>query len=88
MLKKLKILIKKLKILIFLKIDFKMKNISQYNWQVWFISTVLLCIIACILFMTSKQSCDDTQTQIAAVLLIISGISLIPCMYIGCKPIP
>ena len=63
-------------------------KITQFNWEVWFLSTVVIAIASCILFMCSNQSFNDPVTQVAVGLLLISGISIIPCMYIGCKPRP
>jgi hypothetical protein len=53
---------------------------SQYNWNWWFVSSLILMACSCVIGMT------EVYPKTATVMIIISVLNLIPCMYIGCKP--
>jgi len=53
---------------------------SQYNWNWWFVSSIILMGCSCVVGMT------EVYPKTANIMIIISVINLIPCMYVGCKP--
>ena len=75
-----------IKLLIFnLVINFKymiMKKISQYNWNWWFIVNLIGIFIGMMIAMTAETT-DDLW--LVDIVLIITFLSFIPCLYIGMK---
>lgn len=61
-------------------------KISQYNWNWWFVMTCILLCIGLIMSLCSSETPELSDDHIAMVILIISSISLLPCLYIGMKP--
>ena len=59
-----------------------MKKISQYNWNWWFIVNLIGIFIGMMIAMTAKTT-DDLW--LADIVLIITFLSFIPCLYIGMK---
>lgn len=55
----------------------KIMKISQYNWNWWFVLTMLVISFGIVLCL-----CDD---PIGDILSVIGIISLLPCLYIGLK---
>ena len=60
----------------------KMK-ISQYNWSWWFVLTIIVLTIGLMVGMVAKTT---TETIVANIIMVVGLVSLIPCLYIGCKP--
>ena len=58
-------------------------KISQYNWGFWFISTLLLILIGLMIAMVSQK---ESELMVSNIILIVGMLSMIPCLYIGCKP--
>jgi hypothetical protein len=61
-----------------------MKNISEYNWNWWFVLTVLIGSIGVVMQMSPA---NDTQQIIANWMVGISVVSILPCIYVGMKPL-
>lgn len=59
-------------------------KISQYNWSWWFVSTLIVILIGLVVGMGGKTK---TEELVANTMMIAGLISLIPCLYVGCKPI-
>lgn len=55
-------------------------KISQYNWNWWFFMTCLIIVFGVMLSMTP-------EVKIGAILIVIGFVSLLPCLYVGLKPI-
>lgn len=68
----------------------KTMKISQYNWNWWFVINLLLVIAAVIITLTAGDCKTQAETyyayKVAAILWIVTTISMIPCLYIGMKP--
>jgi len=60
-----------------------MKKISQYNWNWWFASSSLVILIGMMIGMVAQK---ESELNIASGTMIVGLVSLIPCLYIGCKP--
>jgi len=58
-------------------------KISQYNWSWWFVSTIIILTIGLMIGMVAKQ---ENEMIVANTMMIVGLISLIPCLYVGCKP--
>jgi hypothetical protein len=58
-------------------------KISQYNWGFWFISTLLLILIGLMIAMVSQK---ESELMVSNIILIVGMISMVPCLYVGCKP--
>jgi multisubunit Na+/H+ antiporter MnhF subunit len=60
-----------------------MKRMSQYNWNWWFIVNLIGIVIGMSIALVAKST-DDLW--LADIILIITVISFIPCLYVGMKP--
>ena len=60
-----------------------MKKISQYNWSWWFAFSSLVIIIGMMMAMVAQK---ESELNYASGTMIVGLVSLIPCLYIGCKP--
>jgi len=60
-----------------------MKKISQYNWNWWFASSSLVILIGMMIGMVAQK---ESELAVASGIMIVGLVSLIPCLYIGCKP--
>jgi hypothetical protein len=60
-----------------------MKRISQYNWNWWFIANLIGIVIGMSIALVAK-TIDDLL--LADIILIITAMSFIPCLYVGMKP--
>jgi hypothetical protein len=58
-------------------------KISQYNWGFWFISTLLVILIGMMIAMVSQK---ESELMVSNIILIVGMISMVPCLYVGCKP--
>jgi ABC-type proline/glycine betaine transport system permease subunit len=58
-------------------------KISQYNWNWWFVSTLLVILVGLMIGMVAIK---DEDKNLSTIILIVGMISMIPCLYIGCKP--
>jgi hypothetical protein len=56
-------------------------KISSYNWNWWFISTILFILIGILISVTEKEE------FLSDILIGLGFVSLIPCLYIGLKPL-
>jgi len=59
-----------------------MKNISEYNWNWWFILTLLTGVIGVTLQLAPQ---NKIQLLISNWMLMMFIISILPCLYIGLK---
>ncbi len=59
-------------------------KISQYNWNWWFVLTIIILTIGLMIGMVAKTT---NEKIIADVIMVVGLVSLLPCLYIGCKPI-
>jgi len=62
--------------------QYKMK-MSQYNWSWWFVLTVITLVVGMLIAMVAKT---EFEMILSNIILIVSLISFIPCLYIGMKP--
>jgi hypothetical protein len=60
-----------------------MKRMSDYNWNWWFIVNLIGIVIGMSIALVAKST-DDLW--LADIILIITVISFIPCLYVGMKP--
>ncbi len=60
-----------------------MKRMSQYNWNWWFIVNLIGIVIGMSIALVAK-TIDDLW--LADIILIITAISFISCLYVGMKP--
>jgi hypothetical protein len=58
-------------------------KISQYNWSWWFVITLLVILIGMMIGMVANNEHDR---NVSSVILIVGVVSMIPCLYVGCKP--
>jgi len=58
-------------------------KISQYNWSWWFVSSLLVILIGMMIAMVTQK---ESELVVANGIMIVGLISMIPCLYIGCKP--
>ncbi len=58
-------------------------KITQYNWSWWFVITLLVILIGMMVGMVAKS---EQEQLVSSVLMIVGSISMIPCLYVGCKP--
>jgi apolipoprotein N-acyltransferase len=58
-------------------------KISQYNWGWWFVSTLLVILIGMMIAMVSQK---ESELMVSNIILIVGMISMVPCLYVGCKP--
>jgi len=58
-------------------------KISQYNWSWWFVSSLLVILIGMMIAMVTQK---ESELVVANSIMIVGLISMIPCLYIGCKP--
>jgi NhaP-type Na+/H+ or K+/H+ antiporter len=66
-----------------------MKKISQYNWNWWFMLTVLLLVtvMQCALIYNELPENEKPGVKMYINIAGIIGlVSLLPCLYIGLKP--
>jgi hypothetical protein len=56
---------------------------SQYNWSWWFVLNLVGIFIGLFIAMVAKQ---PNELQLAEIILSITSLSFIPCLYIGMKP--
>jgi hypothetical protein len=56
---------------------------SQYNWSWWFVLNLVGIFIGLFIAMVAKTA---DQMWLANVVLSITTLSFIPCLYIGMKP--
>lgn len=61
-----------------------MKKISQYNWSWWFVLTLILMVVGLLVGVEAETS---SQVICADVILGISLVSMLPCLYVGMKPL-
>lgn len=66
----------------------KLNKISQYDWNWWFIlNLILLFVIICLSFTTPVTKTDiEFKSIFIPISSVIFVISILPCLYIGCKP--
>ena len=60
-----------------------MKRMSDYNWNWWFVLNLIGIVIGMLIAMTAKTT---DQMWLANVVLVITSLSFIICLYIGMKP--
>ena len=60
-----------------------MKKISQYNWSWWFVLNTIGIVIGMLIAFVAKTT---DEMWLANVILVITSLSFIPCLYIGMKP--
>ena len=60
-----------------------MKKISQYNWNWWFMINLIGIVIGMLIAMTARTT---DVLWLANIILGITFLSFIPCLYIGMKP--
>ena len=58
-------------------------KISQYNWSWWFVLSLLTILIGMMIGMVAKA---EQEKLVASVIMIVGSISMLPCLYVGCKP--
>jgi hypothetical protein len=58
-------------------------KISQYNWSWWFVLSLLVILIGMMITMVAQK---ESELAVASGIMIVGLISMIPCLYIGCKP--
>jgi hypothetical protein len=58
-------------------------KMSQYNWNWWFMSTILVMLIGAMINMGAKNQYEVLTSNI---VMVIGLISFIPCLYVGNKP--
>ncbi len=58
-------------------------KISQYNWNWWFVLSLLTILIGTMIGMVAKTQKDE---MVSTIILIVGSVSILPCLYIGCKP--
>ena len=58
-------------------------KISNYNWNWWFVLTLITIFIGMFITMVAKH---DEEFLLSNILMSVGFISLIPCLYIGFKP--
>jgi hypothetical protein len=56
---------------------------SQYNWSWWFVLNIIGIVIGMFIAMVAKQPNEMLWSNI---ILGVTMVSLIPCLYIGMKP--
>jgi uncharacterized membrane protein YhaH (DUF805 family) len=54
-------------------------KINDYDWAWWFVLTIIALFIGMLLASVG-------QYYVANIILVISLVSLLPCLYIGMKP--
>jgi hypothetical protein len=66
-----------------------MKKISQYNWNWWFILTVLLLLTGMCCAAMYDELPENQKPGVKLYMdisAIVGLVSLLPCLYIGLKP--
>ena len=58
-------------------------KISQYNWSWWFVLSLLTILIGMMIGMVAKA---EKEQLVASVIMIVGVVSMLPCLYVGCKP--
>ena len=58
-------------------------KMSQYNWNWWFVISTIICLMAMLLTMVAES---QQQYTIAAFVWVIAASSMLPCLYVGMKP--
>ena len=58
-------------------------KMCQYKWNWWFVLSIIVVLIGLMVGMVAKQG---NEMIVADTIIIVGLISLIPCLYIGCKP--
>lgn len=61
-------------------------KISQYNWGWWFVINALILVTLCDVSMINMKF-TPTQETIYNVSWFMWLVSMIICLYIGCKPV-
>jgi uncharacterized membrane protein HdeD (DUF308 family) len=56
---------------------------TQYNWNWWFVLNLIGIVIGMLIAMVAKTT---DEMWLANVILGITCLSFIPCLYIGMKP--
>jgi hypothetical protein len=56
---------------------------SSYNWSWWFVLNLVGIAIGMLLAMVAK---DTNDIWLSNLVMCITTLSLIPCLYIGMKP--
>ena len=56
---------------------------SQYNWCWWFVLNLVGIVIGMLIAMVAKTT---DEMWLANIILGITTLSFIPCLYIGMKP--
>jgi uncharacterized membrane protein YfcA len=59
-------------------------KISYYNWCWWFVLTLLTIFIGMFIGMVTN---NDSERFISNIIIVVGLVSLIPCLYIGMKPV-
>ncbi len=58
-------------------------KMSQYNWSWWFVLTLILMVVGMLVAMEAKT---NEENICANVIMSISLVSMLPCLYVGMKP--
>jgi uncharacterized membrane protein YhaH (DUF805 family) len=58
-------------------------KMSDYNWNWWFVLTIIVLFCGLLVAMVGN---NQSEIEVGNNIIIISIISLVPCLYIGCKP--
>ena len=58
-------------------------KISQHNWGVWFVSTLLVILIGMMIAMVAQT---EKELIVSNIILIVGMISMVPCLFVGTKP--
>ena len=58
-------------------------KMCQYKWNWWFVLSIIVVLIGLMVGMVAKKG---NEMIVADTIIIVGLISLIPCLYIGCKP--
>lgn len=64
-------------------------KISQYNWNCWFLTNIILLCIVMVSGMCITDAVPGDVNMLKHISIygsVILFFSLIPCLYIGCKP--
>jgi len=61
-------------------------KISQYNWNWWFVITCIVLAMGISIGFCEIDKPNQQVHEFSKWCIIIGTISLLPCLYVGCKP--
>lgn len=56
---------------------------SQYNWSWWFVLNIISIVVGMLIAMVAKTT---SEMWLANIIMGVTTLSFIPCLYIGMKP--